>query len=653
MWIGLAGGFMPNPYVMLIDEKGQSSFIFTPKGITPIPARQLMITPPEGKSLLDLIPAFETVLKLDMSKFGKLIAGSTRGDSDDPDSAKNVISNIKDKIKKSLDSIEIPDPSWSRENDSAKKAKSKLKKAMEFEMPNTAEIPTTIKEAMDGVLKLANEAIDKMEISPYKIPKNSKGMMMELPPFLEIKATADKLLSTAKNGPADLVKKIYGDIGKSLVIFDVNKEIDRLVRTEMEKPDIKFKILGINQKIDELESKLTVGPNFDDPESKVALEAKAKAIKERTKIIKELVLIPVQSVADSITPAMLGFLGYADSPLPLPFPCCTNVTLPVVPPAIAAAIALIKSLPSLIKAIPDDAISKLLLNIMDLSASLPAAEELFYMALNPVLGKIPRLVIPTGFKDNLMKQIVKSIKDFIMQFKVRLPKPGLPVQIVIPPEVIKTIIKEAIKIAFGVLIGVILNYVNEILQKTGTEKVAAILALLAIIKLIFGTDLHKVKGKDIKAFISTTVTSAVYPALDELKPIIAGATAVKAGFKSIMELFTLPDPAILLKKEGPFFEVDTKAIKKLVDPVLQQVIPVISAALPFPVILLLAATTPGRLALSKIDPRKAIEKIPPWEGLSLKNIPLLLFLDQLAATAQRSVILNSDYLVPYFTPVTP
>lgn len=652
MWLGMAGGFIPNPYIMLIDEKMQSSFILTPKGITPIPAHQLLITPPEGQSLLDLLPAFETTFKLDMSVFGKLLAGSTRGDSDDPDSAKNVIKEIKDKIKKSLDGIEIADPFWSRDNERARPVKAKIKKAMEFTLPE-ADIPTTIKEAMDGVLEIANKAIDKMDIPPYKIPKNSKGMMFELPNFLEIKATVDKLSAAAKNGPADLVKKVMGDIGKSLSVLDVNKDIDKRIRTAMEKPKVKAKLVETNQKIDDLEASLSISASFDDPESQAAVAAKAEAIKKRTKAIKDLVLIPVQEVADSITPEMLGFLAYADSVPPLPFPCYTSISLPAIPPQVAAIIAAIKALPGIIKAIPDDAISKLLLGIIDLSASLPSAEDLFYLVINPILTKVPRLIIPTGFKQNLMKIVIKAVKDFILLFKVRLPKAGLPTQITIPASLIKSIIKTAVKVAFGVLVGVLLNYVNEILQKLGPEKIMAILAFLAVIKLIFGTDLHKVKGKDIKAFLTTVITSAVYPALDEVKPIIDTANAVKAGFKSIMEMFTLPDPLSLLKKDGPFFELQTKDIKKFVDPILYQVVPVIAAALPFPVVLLAASTTPGRLALSKIDPRKAIDKLPPWEGLSLKNIPLLLFLDQLAATAQRTALLQSDYIPPYFTPVTP
>jgi hypothetical protein len=56
------------------------------------------------------------------------------------------------------------------------------------------------------------------------------------------------------------------------------------------------------------------------------------------------------------------------------------------------------------------------------------------------------------------------------------------------------------------------------------------------------------------------------------------------------------------------------------------------------------------LALTKINPTKAIEKLPQWEGITLKNIPYVVWLDQLASSAQRYSLLGSDYVAPYFTP---
>jgi hypothetical protein len=61
------------------------------------------------------------------------------------------------------------------------------------------------------------------------------------------------------------------------------------------------------------------------------------------------------------------------------------------------------------------------------------------------------------------------------------------------------------------------------------------------------------------------------------------------------------------------------------------------------------------VVLSKVHPTKSpdLEKLPMWEGLTLKNIPFTLWLDQLAATAQRGTLLGSDYVLPCFTAFTP
>jgi hypothetical protein len=60
---------------------------------------------------------------------------------------------------------------------------------------------------------------------------------------------------------------------------------------------------------------------------------------------------------------------------------------------------------------------------------------------------------------------------------------------------------------------------------------------------------------------------------------------------------------------------------------------------------LAASSSPGRLALTKLHPLKAFERIPAWEQLSAKNIPYLLWLDYMVATAQRKSGLGSTYLV--------
>ena len=165
-----------------------------------------------------------------------------------------------------------------------------------------------------------------------------------------------------------------------------------------------------------------------------------------------------------------------------------------------------------------------------------------------------------------------------------------------------------------------------------------------MIKLLFGVDLNQIAGPDIKAFLFTLLETIAFPALDVLGTIIDGASKISAPYVSIIKQFLTPE---IPKPEGPFLELDPMAIKEYIDPIVKGATKFASDNIPFPVILLGCAFTPTRAVLTKIDPTKSHEKLPIWESLSLKNIPYLIWLDQLVATAQRNALLGSDYVAPY------
>jgi hypothetical protein len=256
---------------------------------------------------------------------------------------------------------------------------------------------------------------------------------------------------------------------------------------------------------------------------------------------------------------------------------------------------------------------------------------------------------------NLLKLIAQSLKNFLVSFKLRAPKLGLPAQLVIPPSTIKKAIKGAISVFLNALKSIIMIEVNKILTAAGPDKASKVLAIIAVIKLLLGVELDKITGKDIKAFLVGILEKVAYPPLDVVKNIITIATAVSSDFISIIKLFTIPDPTQFppIKREGPFIEVNTKQIQQFVDPLLKSIVPAIFNNLPWPVTLLGASFPITRIALSKIHPVKPIDKLPSWEGLTLKNMPYVLFLDQIAATAQRASLLWSSYYPPGFIPLTP
>jgi hypothetical protein len=85
------------------------------------------------KSLLDILLPPDLV-KIDMSSgLGKLITGNIKNDTDNPDSGKNVIEKLKERIKTSFDGLEIPDsPMLSGNTPEVKARRAKIKKAFEI-----------------------------------------------------------------------------------------------------------------------------------------------------------------------------------------------------------------------------------------------------------------------------------------------------------------------------------------------------------------------------------------------------------------------------------------------------------------------------------------------------------------------------------------
>jgi hypothetical protein len=258
---------------------------------------------------------------------------------------------------------------------------------------------------------------------------------------------------------------------------------------------------------------------------------------------------------------------------------------------------------------------------------------------------------------NILSIIKDSLKNWLKTFHLRLPKPGLPAPLIIPGSMIKTLMKTAISEFLQLLKAFILSKFAEVANAVGTDKVTKLFAVMAVIKLMFGTTLDKVKGSDIKAFIQGLLDTVVYPALDQVETLISAAKKLKGDFKSIKDTLIPPDPinAALkaAKGNGPFYEIGSKEIKDYLDPIVEGVLKAVSQSVPYPVILAGCAFTPTRSVLTKVHPLKPFEILPTWEGLSLKNIPYVIWLDQLVASAQRCSALGSNYIVPYFQPIVP
>jgi hypothetical protein len=631
-WIGAAGGIIPNVYVMLIDEKQQAIFAVTLTGPSKIPDPALGITDFDNKSLLELLPGLDTTLRINLTQFpGNLFSGSTRLDVNKPDSSKTVIDNIKGKIKKSVDELVIPDPPiFGGNTPTALQVKDLIKNALKFTDCNNAE---AIKLALKAVIDLLIASLDGLDVPGIKIPRDSTGMMMELPNAIAMLDTVNSLISTLKTAPGE-AQKLLKEIGLAINNpLDVTAKLKELVRANTAATTSIGIFAEFDAKIDELEAELDLG----NPE---------EAAKKRLDLVKELLRKQIEDAIKKITPEKLGFVSVADILPVLPEPCYTNVPIPPLPPGIALALETIKNIPNIILGLADDLILRALSAIIDFAVQLPSAEELFQLGVNLFLDLLPPLVIPIDISVSLLKEIKKALQNFIKTFTVRLPKVGLPIQIEIPGQKILAIIKNAIKDFLSALKDFADCYINQICNNLGSPDVASkIAAILNIIKLLFSVNLDQIAGPDIKAFLFSLLETIAFPALDVLGSLIDAASNLKSPFLSIISQFVSPDPP---KPEGPFLELNPKFIKDYVDPIVKGAATFTSENIPFPVILLGCAFPATRAVLTKIHPSKPKEILPAWEGLSTKNFPFIIWLDQLVATAQRNALLGNSYVAPYF-----
>lgn len=629
IWIAFAGP-VPSPFIMLLDEKEEATFMLTSRGPCSIPHTTVGGTNPlEKKSLLDLILPPETI-KIDMSSpIGKLLMGSAKNDASDPDSAKNVIDKLKERIKSSFSQLEISDYSPTAGLTEAAAANRKsIKEAFEKIPPDTK----TIQDALEGILKKVEKSIDKINITNIKIPKNDKKLITPTLGPMEIIDQLTAAIGTAASAPSNIAKQALQDLGMGIKTIDLTKKLKERILNQLSKKSIKKFLADIDLEIDNIENKLSFKPDVTE----------AEKTKERIKIIKKLVKKPIQEAADEIDPELLGFVAKAlDLPV-LPFPCYTNVSFEPVPPYVYAIIAAVKAAPGMIDALSDDQIMSLVSFELDLSKQLPSADKLFYKTINGLLDSIPNIVVPDSVSDNMFKETTDMVKQIPFKFKVRLPKAGLPTQIVIPGELVKSIMKQAARTGLNALSNILLAKLNEAVRESKAEK---IIGVALIIKGLFGASLEEIKGSDIKAFLNSLLESFVYPALDAVSSIITAANALKSEYLSVIELFQFPPKPSLAGKDGPFYEVGTEQLKALVDPLIQSVLPIIFANLPYPVTLLGCSSTASRLAFTKLHPTKPFERTPAWESLSLKNIPFVVWLDYLIATAQRKSGLGSTYLL--------
>ena len=618
VWIGVCGP-IPGPYVLYFDEKADPCFLITPKGPISVPAKALKANKKELKTLLEMLAPLDKTFKvpISVSPFNKLLMGNSKFNLGDPDSPKTFIDSIQAKIKTATDSIKAVDPSWQLSTPEMRKKKKKIQDALKNFPPDIG----SIQDALGDIEKIIDTEIDKLKIKSIKFPKNAKRLIKPTIGPAEFMDPIKKLLEAAIDPSL---------IGFGLKMLSLRKELKIHIDRALSDPDMVAKFAKIDEDIAKLEAKLQLsgGATLDTEKAQL-----------RVKEVKKAMKAVAQKVADKITPETLGFIAGLTLPIPLPVPCYTNVTIAPVPPYIAAIIAAIKALPSLIDALPAETILKGLSKFINMKQPLPRIGDFIFFVIKTIQGLVPDLKFPDPESANLLKQIILTSIQNVFKIKIRLPHPGVP-GITIPASLIKSLIKKGVKLAFTAIVGVI---ISQLVEATKNKDFIKVLAVVAIIKAVFGTDLGSLSANDIKSFIAGSL-DVVNKQLDEIKSMLISIP--KIDFKSIKKtLFPTIPPKLELKP--PFFEINTAAMLAAASPLLKALE---NVPLPFPVVLLGCTLAPTRLILTKLHPFSAKESLPSWEKMSLKNVPFVIWLDGLIATAQRNGGLFSDYVVPYYLP---
>jgi len=628
IWISICGP-IPGPFIMYVDENVDPCFLVSPKGPIAIPARKLLVPPTDDIALIDFLP-IKSLFKvpIELPGFSKLIGG-LNFKSTNPDSIDNFIGKIQIKIKAAADSIKAEDP-WTIEGVDPKKIKelrAKIDKAMRNFPPDI----DAVQEGLDIITKAIDKKVDGLKIKPIKFPVNPKKLLLPIIGPAEFMESVNKLVDAGTE---------LAEIGLGVPMISLRKKVKILVDRELDSPEIKTKFLKINEDIAAFESKLRISGGLDEKE----------IIEERAKLLKEAMKAPLKVVADKITPEMLGFITMILIPIPLPFPCFENVSIEPFPPYILALVAAIKALPSAIDALPVEEVAGLLSKFIDLSQSLPRVEDAIYFIIQSFLAVVPDLSFPDPMCATQFKQLVLASIQNLFKIKIRMPHPGMP-QLSIPPALIKDAIKKAVKVAFSALTSMVIKELKAALTNGDFVKV---LAVAAIIKGIFGTDLASISGEDIKSFITSSL-DAVDAQLESIKNMIPDIPSIdymsikQTLYPTLPPVFIPPNiyPKLPWFSQGPFMEISTEMLLELATPLLKALI---AAPLPLPLVLTAASQLPGRLVLSKLHPFSPKEILPSWEKMSTKNLPFVIWLDQFVATAQKQSGICSDYVIPYWLP---
>jgi hypothetical protein len=633
LWINYTPPFFVFPFLMHIDEKGNAAFLVTPSGKTDIPHSS--INWEEGamytRSLIQNIPGIEIPLK-NLPSFDSLI------DTSSTETSSAAISKIQEKLKALTDKIQGNSLGSLSEEDIARRAKlNTLREKIKAGIENIPPPLEEIREMLDLVKKEVTVDAQKIfDFEPFSFPNSSRKQK-------DPKGDGENFLEVLRD-----IEEAGGKIDINFVSASdiLTREIYRVLDT---KAGNEF-LSGLQETLELVENDTNAAISGITDLSSVAIEkAEARALA----IVKSFGDL-LEIVIPEIDAEKLGFLALPISliPLTLPEPCNYNVKLSPLPTWVSATLGGLLLLPSVAKEISGIESLSILGKEIDFSLPLPSARDAVLLSssllLSTLMSKIPLDLpgwpdkIPTVDNLDQLSQFFQVVKQEVFKKKLRLPSifEGIS-PITITPDKLNEIMGEAISLAIETSVAMILT---KFVEATSETKLAEALLLF---KAIVGTEIYDLNEDDIKSFASSVIKSSS-DELEKLKPLL-----------SLIDISPDKEEKSFLKKLFPESKGsdgdDTLKIQIAPDVALaiflgfaSKVATGTNKTIPWIAALGLCAIGPvGWFSLSTFNPTAAMEKFPPYERLCLKNIPYVIFLDQLIATAQRVGGIANNYLPPY------
>jgi hypothetical protein len=640
LWLAYCAPYTVSLYMMYIDENLNVVFLSTAKGKVEVPAKSLKWDDDSllAKSVIERIPALKIPLK-------DLPAVDNLTDNKNADDKKGAIQELQNRIKAKIDNLDSTSRTLNQkrieDRTTLRKYREKISKTLDIK---TGNIDIAAVQGLLGEVKemVKRKSIEMLEFEPFSVPKTQKKATGS-PTVTEFKNLISKAKSL-KNGGAMVetktinIEKIFSQ--KSLAVLDTpfGKKIAKELDEEM---------LALNVKMNE-----------------AGVVDKVKIAEERCKLTAKKVVSILSKGASKITNKALGYVEVPINLVPsfLPEPARSAIAIEPMPTWMPLVTAATKAAANTLvtSTVEKNFITEMTSKI-NLGERLPDPRDLLSLgiisAVKVVLSAadIKKLVPIGGWPTeisypsvNMMKQALKDAKNAIWKIKIRPPGGGIP-PVTISPAMVKKVVSPIMDASIDLIFASILQRFLQAEQNVDAS--ISLQQTLRFTNVIFGNDIWDLNEDDVKQVAVGFVRDALLQAESGINSILTPIDNAKKTFDSILKKLAPFSKQKTEKKEEPSLDLGGAVASSLFKSYIAKYVSGDLPSPPFPVVLLGCATgVPGWTIFTKMNPFAAIEKLPGYERLSLKNVPFVIFLDMIAATAQRYGGAGSNYVTPYFVP---